>query len=142
MQSWCTSNDSFAFISRVYNGMAQDELLTLSTCVLIDEFEAGLKSMEDYKAALNHTFHSALPLHDFCKLFVIPLPGGWPTWYYTKKIIAQLPEPSSQEHPYFSLIPEEGPFHLCLNINEDVIKSYHIKFLQDFIRRFWAVTSH
>ena len=85
MQSWCTSNDSFAFISRVYNGMAQDELLTLSTCVLIDEFEAGLKSMEDYKAALNHTFHSALPLHDFCKLFVIPLPGGWPTWYYTKK---------------------------------------------------------
>ena len=59
-----------------------------------------------------------------------------------KKIIAQLPEPSSQEHPYFSLIPEEGPFHLCLNINEDVIKSHHIKFLQDFIRRFWAVTSH
>ena len=106
------------------------------------EFEAALKHMEDYKAALNHTFHSALPLHDFCKLFVIPLPGGWPTWYYTKKIIAQLPEPSSQEHPYFSLIPEEGPFHLCLNINEDVIKSHHIKFLQDFIRRFWAVTSH
>ncbi|CAH3106993.1 unnamed protein product [Porites lobata] len=81
--------------------------------------------MEDYKAALNHTFHSALPLHDFCKLFVIPLPGGWPTWYYTKKIIAQLPEPSSQEHPYFSLIPEEGPFHLCLNINEDKVQISH-----------------
>ena len=84
--------------------------------------------MEDYKAALNHTFHSALPLHDFCKLFVIPLPGDWPTWYYTKKIIAQLPETSSQEHPYLSLIPEQGPFHVCLNINEDVIKSHHIVF--------------
>ena len=84
--------------------------------------------MEDYKAALNHTLHSALPLHDFCKLFVIPLPGDWPTWYYTKKIIAQLPETSSQEHPYLSLIPEQGPFHVCLNINEDVIKSHHIVF--------------
>ena len=68
--------------------MVQDELDTLSTCILIDEFEAALEHMEDYKAALNHTFHSALPLHDFCKLFVIPLPGDWPTWYYTKKIIA------------------------------------------------------
>ena len=48
--------------------MVKDELLTLSTCVLIDEFEAGLKQMEDYKVALNHTFNSALPLHDFCKL--------------------------------------------------------------------------
>jgi len=66
--------------------MAKDELLTLSTCILIDEFEAGLKHMEDYKAALNHTFHSALPLHDFCKCFVIPLPGDWPTWLiYLKK---------------------------------------------------------
>ena len=65
--------------------MAQDELLTLSTCILIDEFEAALEHMEDYKATLNHTVHSAHPLHDFCKLFVIPLPGDWPSWYYTKK---------------------------------------------------------
>lgn len=81
--------------------MAQDELLTLSTCILIDEFEAALKHMEDYKATLNHTVHSAHPLHDFCKLFVIPLPGDWPSWYYTKKKNAQLPETISQEHPYF-----------------------------------------
>ena len=106
--------------------MAKDELLTLSTSILIDEFKTGLKHMEDYKAALNHTFHSALPLHDFCKCFVIPLPGDWPT----KKLIAQLPETISQEHPYLSLIPEQGPFHVCLNINEDVIKSHHIWFLE------------
>ena len=45
-----------------------------------------------------------------------------------KKLIAQLPETISQEHPYLSLIPEQGPFHVCLNINEDVIKSHHIVF--------------
>jgi len=39
---------------------------------------------------VNHTFHSALPLHDLCKLFVVPLPGDWPTWYYTKQKIVQL----------------------------------------------------
>ena len=107
--------------------MAQDELLTLSTCILIHELEAALKHMEDYKAGLNHTFHSAVPLGDFCKLFVIPLPRDWPTWYYNKKIIAQVPETISQEHPYFSLIPEQGPFHVSLNINEDAIKSHHIQ---------------
>ena len=59
--------------------------------------------------------------------------GDWPTWYYTKKIIAQLPETIFQEHPYLSLIPEQGPFHVCLNINEDVIKSHH-----SFCKALWG----
>lgn len=109
--------------------MAQDELLTLSTCILIDEFEAALKHMEDYKATLNHTVHSAHPLHDFCKLFVIPLPGDWPSWYYTKKKkMLSYQKQFPKNTLILSLIPEQGPFHVCININEDVIKSHHIVF--------------
>lgn len=78
--------------------------------------------MEDYKFAIQHTFQSALNLQNYSKQFVMPFPGDWPTWFYTKKLIAQETNASSQT--YVSLIPEQGPFHVSLNVNEDV-KIFH-----------------
>lgn len=86
--------------------------------------------MEDYKSAITHTFLSALYLQDYSKQFVMPFPGDWPTWFYTKKIIAQVT--NSSNHTYLSLIPEQGPFHVSLNVNEDVVQSHHPVFAKLF----------
>ncbi|XP_048575932.1 uncharacterized protein LOC5507411 isoform X1 [Nematostella vectensis] len=41
---------------RVYSGLSHDELCTLESTNLIDEFELSLKSVEDYKSAIDHIF--------------------------------------------------------------------------------------
>ena len=43
--------------------------------------------------------------------------GPRPTWFYEKKLIAQEINESS---PLLSFIPEQGPFHVFLNLQEDV----------------------
>lgn len=107
--------------------MAHQELKTLKSCVLVDEFERSLKSKDDYRAALDHIFQTCPDLIKYLKSYVIPAPGDWPTWYYQKKIIAQ---EDSSNSPYLSLIPEQGPLHVSLNAQEDVIQIYHFFFHQ------------
>jgi len=56
--------------------------------------------------------------------YIVPFPGDWPTWYFTKKLIAQSP----QESIYHHIVPEQGPFHVTLNAHEDIIQIYHFFF--------------
>lgn len=112
----------FFYHFRVYSGLSHDDLCTLETTLLIDEFEQPLKSMEDYKKALCHVLECAPDLHQYLQKFVLPAPGDWPTWYYQKKIIAQELNENSN---FLSIIPEQGPFHVFLNLQEDVLKMYH-----------------
>lgn len=109
-------------VYRVYSGLSHEELCTLETTVLIDEFEQPLKSKEDYQSAIAHIMQCSPLLHEYLKKFVLPAPGDWPTWYYEKKIIAQ---EQNENSTLLSLIPEQGPFHVFLNIQEDVVKIYH-----------------
>ncbi|KAL9965000.1 hypothetical protein ACROYT_G028723 [Oculina patagonica] len=90
---------------RVYSDPLQDDLETLETCMLIDEFEQDLKSMDNYKAALNHILNKYPGLEVYSKKFVVPLPADWPGWYYPKKLIA------SGWNPNINIVPEQGPFH-------------------------------
>lgn len=109
------------YLCRIYSGLAHEKLKTLKSCVLVDEFERNLKSKDDYRAALDHIFQTCPDLIQYLKSYVIPAPGDWPTWYYQKKIIAQ---ENSSNSPYLSLIPEQGPLHVSLNAQEDVIQIY------------------
>ena len=45
--------------------------------------------------------------------------------YYQKKIIAQ---EDSSNSPYLSLIRDQGPLHVSLNAQDDVIQIYHFFF--------------
>ena len=105
------------FFHRVYSGLSHDELCTLNTTILVDEFEQSLKRMENYKSAINHSLNCCPELRQNLDKFVIPAPGDWPTWFYEKKLIAQEMNESS---PLLSFIPEQGPFHVFLNL-----KIYH-----------------
>lgn len=105
------------FFHRVYSGLSHDELCTLNTTILVDEFEQSLKRMENYKSAINHSLNCCPELRQYLDKFVIPAPGDWPTWFYEKKLIAQEMNESS---PLLSFIPEQGPFHVFLNL-----KIYH-----------------
>ena len=78
--------------------------------------------MENYKSAINHSLNCCPELRQYLDKFVIPAPGDWPTWFYEKKLIAQGMNESS---PLLSFIPEQGPFHVFLNLQEDVLKIYH-----------------
>ncbi|XP_048576987.1 uncharacterized protein LOC125559089 [Nematostella vectensis] len=115
---------------RVYSGLAQDELHKLDTCKLVDEFKANLKSMEDYLKAINHTFSNCNMLNSFKSKHILPMPGDWPTWFYSKKITAQ-----SQDGTYNSIIPEQGAFHVGLNIIEDVIIFFYHFFFNNIYKQ-------
>lgn len=90
--------------------------------MLIDEFQQDLKSMENYKTALDHVLNKYPELQQYSRKFVLPLPADWPGWYYPKKLIA------SGWNPNISIIPEQGPFHVCLNAYEDVVLNFKFFF--------------
>jgi len=92
---------------------------------LIDETEQSLKSMEDYRKAVEHSLRVAPQLKEYLKKYLIPFPGDWPTWLYCKKIIAQT---TNESDPMLCLIPEQGPFHVSLNLQEQIILQYHFLF--------------
>ena len=76
-----------------------------------------MKSMENCKSAINRSLNCCSELRQYLDKFVKPAPGDWPTWFYEKKLIAQTMNESS---PLLSFIPEQGPFHVFLNLQEDV----------------------
>lgn len=90
--------------------------------MLVDEFQQDLKSMEHYKMALERVLNKCPQLNLYSKKFVVPLPADWPGWYYPKKLIA------SGWNPNISIIPEQGPFHVCLNAYEDVLLNFKFFF--------------
>ena len=78
--------------------------------------------MQNYKSAINRSLNCCPELRQYLDKFVKPAPGDWPTWFYEKKLIAQEMNESS---PLLSFIPEQGPFYIFLNLQEDVLKIYH-----------------
>lgn len=112
---------SLFVVTRVYSGRSNDDLSHLDSCLLIDEFEQSLKSKEDYLHALSHSFEVAPQLKLYIEKYALPTPGDWPTWYYFKKLIAQ---EVNEESALLSIIPEQGPFHVTLNVQEDIMQIY------------------
>ena len=90
--------------------------------MLIDEFQQELKSMDNYKRALEHVLQKYPELEQYSKTFIVPLPADWPGWYYPKKLIA------TGWKPNVSIIPEQGSFHVCLNAYEDVVLNFKFFF--------------
>lgn len=79
--------------------------------MLIYEFCQDLKSMDNYKTALEHVFNKYPELELYSKKFVLPLPADWPGW-----------------NPSITIIPEQGPFHVCLNAYKDVVLNFKFFF--------------
>lgn len=63
---------------------------TLKTSVLIDEEERPLKSIDCYKGAIDHTFTVSPELKEYMAKNILISSGDWPTWYFEKKILAQV----------------------------------------------------
>ncbi|CAH3108737.1 unnamed protein product [Porites lobata] len=92
---------------RVYSDPTTQDIETLETCMLVDEFQQDLKSMEHYKMALERVLNKCPQLNLYSKKFVVPLPADWPGWYYPKKLIA------SGWNPNISIIQNKGHF-MCV----------------------------
>ena len=69
---------------------ARHELDLLSNTWLADEFQQSLKSMGNYRKAINHITEVSPSLQEYIKKNLLFLAGDWPTWYYNKKIICQV----------------------------------------------------
>ena len=57
---------------------------------------------------------------------MVPSPGDWPSWYYVKKILVDVP----QESPLLSLIPEKEPVHVTLNAHETSVNLHRFVFAE------------
>lgn len=90
--------------------------------MLLEEFEQDLKSMGNYRETLNRILNKYPGLELYSKKFVLPLPADWPGWYYPKKLIA------NGWNPNINIVPEQGPFHVCLNAFEDVVLNFKFFF--------------
>ena len=94
--------------------------------------------MEDYSTALQHILNCCPDLRTYLNNYAVPSPGDWPTWFYQKKIIAQ----QTPEHILVSLMPEQGPLHVSLNSQEDVISIYNFFFARVHKDIFGSVLPH
>lgn len=93
----------------------------------MDEFEKPLKSKDDYLSSIQHIFTLYPNFEIYCENFVVPFPADWPGWYYSKKLIAQ-------GHDIGNIIPEQGPFHVCLNAQENTVLIF--KFFFDKLHKY------
>ncbi|KAK3727599.1 hypothetical protein QZH41_005923 [Actinostola sp. cb2023] len=59
----------------IYSNRDQKELQKLSSCILIDETEQSLKSMEDYKKAFENSLKVAPQLEEYLKKYLVPIPA-------------------------------------------------------------------
>lgn len=66
------------------------ELDSLRSTYLLDEFEQRLKSKADYRQALLHIADVVPELPEIAMSQLTPLFGDWPTWFFMKKLIAQV----------------------------------------------------
>lgn len=80
----------------------------------MDEFEQPLKSKDDYLTSIQYIFTMYPSFKNYSKHFVVPFPADWPGWYYSKKLVAQ-------GYELGNIVPEQGPFHVCLNAQEDTV---------------------
>ena len=84
--------------------------------MLVDELEHELKSMDNYKTALEPVFSKHPELQLYIKTFILPLSAAdCPKWHHFKRLIA------SGWNPDVSIIPEQGPLMVCLNAYEDIL---------------------
>ncbi|KAK3748965.1 hypothetical protein QZH41_006851 [Actinostola sp. cb2023] len=57
----------------IYSNRDQKELQKLSSCILIDETEQSLKSMEDYKKAFENSMKVVPQLEEYLKKYLVPI---------------------------------------------------------------------
>ncbi|KAM7427560.1 hypothetical protein ABFA07_021324 [Porites harrisoni] len=112
---------------RVFTDEARHDLDLLSNTWLVDEFEQSLKSMANYRQAMQHLNEVCPSLSEYMEKNLLLLAGDWPTWYYNKKIICQW-KPDVDPDRVLSVVPWQGPFHICLNSQEDVVANFRCFF--------------
>ena len=85
---------------RVYWDAARNEMETLATSWLVDEFEQTLHSKTDYAAALDHLLEMCPELGEYMAEFQLVLTGDHPTWKYNKKlhVVAEVVKYTIQHH--------------------------------------------
>ncbi|XP_068735772.1 uncharacterized protein [Montipora capricornis] len=101
---------------RVYNQPIDEDLETLQTCQLLEEWEQDLKSLKHYKESIDHILTKYPNIQMYLQKNLLPFPADWPGWYYPKKLIA-----NNCSGKYGSIIPEQGQFHVSLNAVEDTV---------------------
>ena len=75
---------------RLYTDHTSRERDSMKTVKVLDVWQHQLKSKNNYAAALAHIMHVCPPLQAITNDNVTAVMGDWPTWYYLKKIIAQV----------------------------------------------------
>ena len=71
------------------------ELDNLKSTYLVDEEERPLKSLLNYKEAIQNI--RLLPeIREYMAHYALHTTGDWPTWYFQKKLIAQVNTPDSK----------------------------------------------
>ncbi|XP_078374568.1 uncharacterized protein LOC144658110 [Oculina patagonica] len=101
---------------RVYSQPYEQDIESLQSCQLLDEFEQDLKSLKNYKDSLDRVMTEYPDIKTYLERNLLPFPADWPGWYYPKKLIA-----NNCSGKYNSLIPEQGQFHVALNAVEDTV---------------------
>ena len=102
--------------SRVYNQPNEEDLETLRTCQLLDEWEQDLKSLKNYKESIDHILSRYPNIQMYLQKNLLPFRAEWPGWYYPKKLIV-----NNCSGKCGSIIPEQGQIHVSLYAVEDTV---------------------
>lgn len=103
-------------LPRVYSQPCDEDIESLQSCQLLDEWEQDLKSLKNYKDSLDRVLEKYPDVGKYLEKNLLPFPADWPGWYYPKKLLA-----NNCSGKYRSMIPEQGQFHVALNTIEDTV---------------------
>ena len=78
------------YLYRCYSTPNQRDFDLLKTSRLLNEDEQPLRSMKDYDTAIKNTIKLHPTLKEYLRLSVLPSLGDYLTFYYQKKLIAQV----------------------------------------------------
>ena len=87
----------------MYTDEARHDLDLLSNTWLVDEFEQSLKSMANYRQAMQHLNEVCPSLSEYMEKNLLLLAGDWPTWYYNKKLPLRVCLEGSRTRPTVGL---------------------------------------
>lgn len=87
---------------RVYWDKPRHEMESLSTSWLVDEFQQNLHSKTDYASALTHILTVCPELGQYMTDYQLVLTGGYPTWKYSKKLVAEVIIIYFQEYIFYN----------------------------------------
>ena len=77
----------FLYFPGFYSQSCDEDIESLQSCQLLDEWGQELKSLKNYKDSLDRVLEKYPDVRKYLEKNLLPFHADWPGWYYPKKLL-------------------------------------------------------